>query len=45
MVRVIELAYDTTFPEAIRASVTTPISAYIALAQVGKIDDDEAKQN
>lgn len=43
LVRVIELAYDTTFPEAIRATITTPISAYIALARVGKIDDEEAR--
>ena len=43
VIRVLELAYDTTFPEAIRASVTTPISAYIALVRVGKIDDEEAK--
>lgn len=45
VVRVLELAYDTTFPEAIRASITTPIFAYIALARMGKIDDEEAKQN
>ena len=45
VVRVLELAYDTTFPEAIRATITTPISAYIALARMGKIDDEEAKQN
>lgn len=43
VIRVIELAYDTTFPEAIRATITTPISAYIALARVGKIDDEEAR--
>lgn len=45
VVRVLELAYDTIFPEAIRATITTPISAYIALTRVGKIDDEEAKQN
>ena len=43
VIRVIELAYDTTFLEAICATITTPISAYIALARVGKIDDEEAK--
>lgn len=43
VVRVLELAYDTIFPEAIRATITTPISAYIALVRVGKIDDDEAR--
>ena len=43
VLRVLELAYDTTFPAALRATITTPISAYIALARAGKIDDDEAK--
>ena len=43
VLRVLALAYDTTFPEAVRAAITTPISAYIALARVGKIDDEEAK--
>lgn len=43
VLRVLELAYDTTFPEAIRATINTPISAYIALVRVGKIDDEEAR--
>ena len=43
LLKVLELAYDTSFPADIRATITTPISAYIALARVGKIDDDEAK--
>ena len=43
MIRVIELACNTTFPEAIRATITTPISAYIALARVGKIDNEGAR--
>ena len=42
-IRPLELAYDTTFAETIRASITPPISASIALARVGKSDDGEAK--
>ena len=45
LLKVLELAYDTTFPTDLRATITTPISAYIALAQVGKIDDEEAKEH
>ena len=41
--KVIELAYGTTFPADIRDTITTPISAYIALARMGKIDDEEAR--
>ena len=43
LLKIIELAYGTTFQKAIRAAITTPISAYIALARVGKIDDEEAR--
>ena len=43
LLKILELAYGTTFPADIRATITTPISAYIALARVGKIDDEEAK--
>ena len=45
LLKVLELAYGTTFPADLHATITTPISAYIALARVGKIDDEEAKQN
>lgn len=45
LLKILELAYGTTFPADIRATITTPISAYIALARMGKIDDEEAKQN
>ena len=43
LLKVLELAYGTAFPTNLRATITTPISAYIALARVGKIDDEEAK--
>ena len=45
LLKVLELAYGTSFPADLRATITTPISAYIALARVGKIDDEEAKQH
>ena len=43
VVRVLELAYGTAFPADLRSTITTPISAYIALARMGKIDDEEAR--
>ena len=43
LLKVLELAYGTTFPADIRNTITTPISAYIALARMGKIDDEDAR--
>ena len=43
LLKIIELAYGTTFPADIRDTINTPISAYIALARMGKIDDEEAR--
>ena len=43
LLKVLELVYGASIPTAIRDTITTPISAYIALARVGKIDDEEAK--
>ena len=43
LLKVLELVYGASIPATIRDTITTPISAYIALARVGKIDDEEAK--
>lgn len=43
LLKVLELAYGTAFPADLRSTITTPISAYIALTRVGKIDDEEAE--
>lgn len=43
LLKVLELVYGATIPANLCDSITTPISAYIALARVGKIDDEEAR--
>ena len=45
LLKVLELVYGTSIPADLRTTITTPISAYIALARVGKIDDEEAKRD
>lgn len=45
LLKVLELVYGASIPTDLRDTITTPISAYIALARVGKIDDEEAKLN
>ena len=42
LLKVLELVYGASIPTAIREPITTPISAYVALAWAGKIDDEEA---
>jgi hypothetical protein len=45
LLKVLELVYGASIPTAIRDTITTPISAYVALARVGKIYDEEAKRH
>ena len=44
LLKVLELVYGASFPADLRTTITTPIFAYVALARVGKIDDEEAKR-